>query len=205
MIVIDRSRALVRPVWRGARCFIVAGGPSARDALGRIRPGENIIAVKHAGQLFPNAGVLFWAGKTWHKEAEAKKTLYGMNRATIFVKRKINGLAPILGRPVYELDRVPGGSGLCLDPGAVSGWDAGGSALNLAYHLGAAEIVLYGLDYGGRHWLGDRHPLPDETEALHKLHCEGVEAMASALQDAGVRVFNASKQSRLQCFPAWEG
>lgn len=198
------SISAVLPIWRGSRCFIVAGGPSAVNARDIIPPGSNVIAVKHAGQLLPWAPILFWAGKTWHKEPEAIKTLRGMNGRSTFIKRKVDGVKEVIGKHVFEISRAPGGSGLSLDPSLLSGWDAGGSALNLAYHLGAKEIIVIGLDYGGRHWLGDRHPLPEETERLHNLHCEGVEAMAPALQEAGVRVFNASKISRLTCFPAWD-
>lgn len=184
---------IVPPIWRGERAFIVAGGPSVATAgVERIR--GRIIAVKHAALLLPNADVLFWAGRSWHEEFPA---VLERHSGRYKIKRKVDDGIP---EGILQIDRAQNPVALSTDPQSLGGYCAGGSALNLAFLLGASEIILLGFDFGGRHWFGD-HPQPVERDAAHARHMAAIEAMAPALKDRGVAVFNCSTVSRLVCFP----
>jgi hypothetical protein len=92
---------------------------------------------------------------------------------------------------------------LSNDPRRLAGWCSGGRAINLAYLLGASEIVLIGFDMHEKRGANYHN--------MHKgMHVEGrkeakfmpaIEAMASGLADAGVKVINATPGSALTCFP----
>src|SRR5262245_17076038 len=61
-------------IWEGQRCFVLAGGPS----LGKQRYQDitgNILVVKHAALLRPDAEVMLFAGKGWHRERDGKKSI----------------------------------------------------------------------------------------------------------------------------------
>lgn len=97
------------------------------------------------------------------------------------------------------------GAGLCTRPGVVHiGGNSGYQAINLAYHLGAREIVLTGFDMrhiGGRaHWHRDHAKM--NAPALHlRVWIRQFEALARDLERAGVRVINATPGSALPWFP----
>lgn len=183
----------VPPIWRGERVFIVAGGPSVATApVTKIR--GRIIAVKHAALLLPTADVLFWAGRSWHKEFQA---VLERHVGPYKIKRTIDDDVP---HGILQIDRAQNPVALSNDPQFLGGYCAGGSALNLAFLLGASEIVLVGFDFGGRHWFSN-HPRPVERDAAHVRHMLAIEAMAPTLKGLHVDVFNCSVVSRLDCFP----
>lgn len=86
-----------------------------------------------------------------------------------------------------------------------TGGNSGYQAVNLAYLLGAARIVLLGFDMqksGGRsHWHGDHRRLNNPTPDLLRRWVENFEALAGELQAEGVEVINCSRQTALRCFP----
>ncbi len=93
-----------------------------------------------------------------------------------------------------------GQKGLELGPtGLRSGGHSGYAAINLAYHLGAATIVLLGYDMqpsvdGTHHWFG-AHP-----DGKHPRYAQwlGLYAeLAGALHQHGVRLVNASRQTAI--------
>lgn len=178
--------------WPGARVFILAGGSSLPvSQLHRLK--GRMIAVKHAALVRPDAEVLFWAGRRFHREEPA---VVCAHRGALLVKRTVDPEVPAWIRQVPRLKS----GGLSEDPARLGGLCAGGSAINLASLLGAREIILLGFDFDGRHWLAS-HPLVEAPEEHHQRHMAAICEMAPALANAGVRVVNCSARSRLPCFP----
>jgi len=186
----------VPQLWKAERAFIIAGGPSVGpERIAKIR--GRIIAIKHAVTLRPDADILFWAGHDWHR---SNAGLVASHRGEFLVKRKVEESVPGWIKQVERANPDADGlSGLASDRRRLGGLCSGGSALNLAVHLGAAEIVLVGFDFTGRHWCKD-HPAPIATEAQHARHRASIEKMAAPITALGVAVFNCSPISTLQGF-----
>lgn len=187
----------VPKIWKGERCFIIAGGPSVEFDGCRNLKGR-IIAIKHSVLIRPDADVMFWAGAQWHRE---NPFLIGQHRGEMLVKRKVDATIPGW---IKQVSREPiGDDGICgfgRDAGYLGGLCAGGAALNLAASLGATRIILVGYDFTGRHWFPG-HPAPIATDEQNARHQISIERMADPLAELGVKVVNASLTSRLTCFP----
>lgn len=196
----------VPPLWKGERCFIIAGGSSVMEAhrkhnLARL-PGR-IIAIKDAVRFAPFADCMFYADAHLHRD---RPDIFYKYRGSLIVKRAVHQKVPAHVRQVRRV-WVPKGvdldkriSGLSTDPALLGGFDSGGSALNLAFHLGATDIILVGFDLRGKHWNPD-HPLRDAGARVHRIHQRSIDAMAKPLRNLGVTVRNASPNSSLQEFP----
>lgn len=84
------------------------------------------------------------------------------------------------------------------------GCGSGAAAISLAAHRGASTVILLGYDCqytdGKRHWHGD-HPRGLGNAGSVAKWVRGFEELASAMEKAGVRVLNASRETALTC---WE-
>lgn len=82
--------------------------------------------------------------------------------------------------------------------------NSGAAAISLAAHRGASTVILLGYDCqytdGKRHWHGD-HPRGLGNAGSVAKWVRGFEELASAMEKAGVRVLNASRETALTC---WE-
>jgi hypothetical protein len=184
--------------WAGERCFIVCGGPSVRAQRGLIPHLQGrIIVIKQAVILRPDADIMFVSGRD---DAEVCKAFFPQFKGGRIVCRKAYpGFPPevLFAKRTHVADR------LCKDAGWLAGLDAGTSAINLAYQLGAAEIVLLGYDMGGARWFRQdeiKHHLPVPPAAHHKRHMAAARGVARDLEAAGVKVWNASPDSAATFF-----
>lgn len=185
------------PEWEARRCFIIAGGRSVPRAqlMATLLPG-NVIAIKDAVLIKPDAEIMFYSGRRFHKE---RPDLWGKYRGPMIVKRTVDKDVPVGVLQVRRKAAVDGINGLSEDPRYLGGFCSGGSALNLAFHLGAREIVLIGYDLSGQHW-NPLHPLPRANPRIHETHRLSIDAMAEPLKRHGVRVINTSPWTALRNF-----
>lgn len=84
------------------------------------------------------------------------------------------------------------------------GGNSGYQAINLAYNWGAKNIVLLGFDCspskdGKAHWFG-QHPRTLTTRQPFEMWQAKFPYLAEDLQNEGVRVINASRETALTCF-----
>lgn len=192
------QRWIVPQLWKGERVFIIAGGSSIAaqiPVISKIR--GRIIAIKHAVLLRPDADILFWAGAEWHRE---NPWLINQHRGEMLVKRKVDETIPGWIKQVERSRPAEDGiAGFSEDRSKVGGLCAGGSALNLGVHLGAAEIVLIGFDFAGVHWLPcNRHGA--QSGEHHARHREAIERMGDPIAARGVKVWNVSHKTTLEAF-----
>lgn len=187
-------------LWSGERCFIVCGGPSvkAQRALVPQLRGR-FISVKQSIVLRPNADVFFVNGERDNRSQIAPLIPHSKLAEHHVVRgRHLQDLPGYFRRVNRHKDHTK----LCDDPTRVSGFDTGTSAINLAYHLGAAEIVLLGYDMTGGHWFNGemKHPKPFPPEDEFQGHMAPLPALAKDCRAKGIRVVNVSPISRVDCF-----
>lgn len=180
--------------WDGGRCFVICTGASltAQAHLVARLPGR-IIAVKHAVLVRPNADVLFLSGEGTSEVAE--KLIPAFTGTHIVVRGKST---PTLPERVKRVTRAKNHGALCELRDHVSGRDAGTSAINLAYHFGATEIVLLGYDMCGGHYC--KHPLQFPPADHFRRHMEFLPQLAADAKAKGIRIVNCSPISRVTAF-----
>jgi hypothetical protein len=184
--------------WPGERCFILCGGESLKAQRHLVPKLQGrIIVVKEGVLLRPDADVLFLAGE--HPEIIAPPLIKKFRGKYVVVRGRGH---PSIPEPAKRVMRPLVHEGLCDDPTLVSGYDAGTSAINLAYHFGATEIVLLGYDMGGGRWFAGEHPhpMPVIPEAHFRKHMEPLPWIAADARRKGVRIVNCSPISRVDCF-----
>lgn len=176
--------------WDGERCFILCNGESL--PLGKLNKLRGrIIAIKQTAAVRVDADVLFLSGK---QDYALCRDVFKVFRGERIVYRS---WAP--GFPERTLYLRRSKSPFTEDPEMLGGLDAGASAINLAYHFGAREIVLLGMDMCGNRWVKN-HPLPVIPPQHHHRHMVGLAKMAPELRARGVRVWNCSPITALRCF-----
>ena len=183
--------------WDNERCFIICGGESIRDQRHLIPQLKGrVIAVKHGVLLRPDADVLFLVGEG---DNDFQVPLIKKFRGThIICRSKLHGLPG----DVKLVTRTKDHETLCELRDHVCGYDAGTSAINLAYHFGATEIVMLGYDMcGGRWFTGEwPHALPKPPEDHFRRHMKPLHELARDARRKGIRIVNCSPISRVTAF-----
>lgn len=190
----DVPRWSVPREWEGERCFILGGGASLAEQAKQIpKLRGRVIAIKQTVLYRPDADVMLLASRDDPFVCRKFFDLYkgprmvcrsnypGMPKRTLYLRRT--------SEAAYS-----------RDPQYVGGFDAGGSAINLAALFGAKEIILLGLDMCGGRWVKN-HPKPEIPEFHFGLHLQGLERMAPELKKDGIAVWNCSPISRIPFFP----
>ena len=186
--------------WQGERCFVICGGESIRDQAYQIQRLRKVrcIAVKHGVFLKPDADVAFFAGE--RAEVIAPPCLSKFTGHYIVVRGKGH---PVFPERAKRIGRTPEPHvALSEDQTAVAGYDAGTSAINLAYLFGAKEIIVLGMDMVGGRWFNGEmnHYLPQPPESDFQRHMSVLPAIAEDAKAKGVRIVNCSPVSRVECF-----
>lgn len=185
-------------IWDG-RAFVICGGESVSAAREWIPYLDGrVIAVKEAALLRPDADVLFLSGeKCWEN---CKDVIKGFAGGEIVARGKSDPRFP--GR-TRRIGRNTDKGRLSDDPTQVCGRDGGTSAINLAYLLGATEIVLIGYDMAGGRWLNRerRHTQPQPRKEDFARHLSCLPTLADDLAARQIRVVNTSPLSAVTVFP----
>ncbi len=182
----------------GSTILCVGSGPSLKDYdFDRLRGRGPIIAVNSMGLLLPFADYIFFGDSRWwrwHKDKVAHSggpRLITTGAATTFRES-----------PVLQLQKDYQAV-LSRDPTSLSGLDSGRQAINLAYHLGAARIVLLGYDMG---WTPgeDSHAhtaFPHETDSVLKNYTDKFappyEFVVEELRREGIEIATVTPSPRL--------
>lgn len=186
-------------LWPGGTAYILGGGPSlAAVDVARLQ-GQHVIAINNAAiDLAPWAEVMWWTDRQWLEWnlGDIPKHAGSLKVARIAPDGKV----PFAVHVVRHERHKP----LSRDPSAVAGYCGGGGCINLAYHFGAARIVLFGFDMRPvGHW-HDRHLKPTRDHMYAERYIPALRRMAPELTAEGVEVLNASPGSALDCWPIVE-
>jgi len=183
--------------WAGRRAFILGGGASlAAFDVGRLQGQGHVIAINDAGlDLAPWADILFFADGCERWFGWNRDKLHLFKGARLVTRRRVPDV-PKLHMLKHDADAA-----LSRDPGVLAGFCSGASAINLAFHLGASEIVLLGFDMRPGHW-HDNHKLPNPLPQPYRdQFMPSLTRMSFELAQDGCRVLNATPGSALRCFP----
>ena len=178
----------------------LAPGPSlTADDVDACRGLATIIAVNDAVELAPWADVCYSSdtSRWWPK----RKWMTGFAGLRVRVspdpwRRQDSRTYPYTDTHGVIVLRQTGDEGLELArDGLRTLKNSGGSAINLAVHLGARRIVLVGYDMAPGHF-NTREP----DGSPYPLFRQRLGTMAAPLRAAGVSVINCSRRSALTCF-----
>ena len=195
--------------WAGQTCYLVGGGPALRGFdFGQLR-GLHTIAINRAFLDCPEAEVVcfsdgrFW--RWWGPDGTEGQSLPGHPGLKITVQsdRKVS-------HPTVLNMTGTGRRGLETRRNRLRhGNSTGCASMNVAWHLGAARIVLLGYDgkpapdggdnYHGGHPVGYAKANPRLT-AYDKM-APYYEPIGLELAARRVEVINASPDSAITCFP----
>jgi hypothetical protein len=182
-----------RPRWEGRTVVCIASGPSltVEDCARAEAAGHPVVVTNTTFRLCPRAAALYafdlrwW--KVYHEEVKANFSGRRFSASTVAANY---GAEPTFGATWFRGFR-----------------NSGASAVSLAIGAGAARVIMLGFDAGfqdGRkHWHGD-HP-----DGLGNADTVGdwarqFEMVAKYAARAGVEIVNASRRTRLACFPRAE-
>lgn len=190
----------IEPVYLGETVYIVGGGPSLKDFDFNSLRDKVTIAVNKSYRFVPNPSVIYWSDTRvyqWFQEDLDKINCLKVTNKAFPVGAP--GVINLLNTGKHGLDKDP----RCIRDGGNSGY----AAMNLAYHLGAKKIILLGFDMKVDKSLSHFHGGYDQLtripdDALYKrLMLPSFETIANDLEKAKVKVYNASLESAIECFP----
>jgi len=190
--------------------IIIAGGPSVRHYdVQQLKGLGYILAVNDSFIHAPYDAIVSMDGRWMFnrykamREAEAK--LFASHKH--FAKWCSAGWVwP--GVDLFKVD--PDGKGLSNSFDLVHANNSGFMALNLAYLLKPENIFLYGFDLNydasagekTEHWYGS-YPWRgiEKKPGLYQMWIPNHKIAATQLTQAGIKVFNVSETSKLDCYP----
>lgn len=193
-----RGSWVIPQEWTGERCFILCNGESVnaqRHLIPKIT--GRIIAIKEAMRLRTDADVWFIAAE---KKVDICVPMFPLFQGRYVVAR--NKVPPEYPDYVKRVCRTKDHTRLCQLPDHVCGFDSGTSAIDLAAHFGASEIVLIGMDMTGNRWCNGElaHPMPVIPQQHHLRHRSVLPALAEDAKRKGIRIVNCSPISAVTCF-----
>ena len=181
------------------RALIIATGPSLTQLDVDLGMGECdfVIAVNDAYRMARRADILYACDLPWWHYHES---------STRDMKARWTTSAE--AADYYGLNHIPGrfeGTFDTTGHGIVYGSNSGFQALNLAYALGHREALLLGFDMGHdssepKHFFGS-HPPAVENPSPWPAMIDAFNRAAPVIKAAGMTVVNASRRTRLKCFP----
>lgn len=184
------------PRFAGRTVVLLGGGPSlAAVDLSRLDPAVTI-AVNTAGELMPDAAVLFWRDARWF--ADNRELVAGWKGLAVTTAPR----APWPNIRAVALERRPG-----FPPAGATtvrwGPSSGHVACALAVAMRATKIVLLGFDcraVGPRtHW-HDRYR-ETRAEAMYRRFVDGWRGWAADARALGAEIVNATPGSAIDDFP----
>jgi len=124
---------------------------------------------------------------------------------------------PFVGMRITRIERVAKDHGLTFVPtagvegvsdvGVATGRNSGFQAIGCAHLLGAARIIMLGFDMqardGANHWHADHrgHAMTNPTRRLFNMWIPYFDAMHAGLQERGVQLVNASRETAIRAVP----
>jgi len=191
-------RWTVPKLWPGATVFIIGGGPSVTTTDLSLIHGRRVIGVNDACFLGPWVDVAFFGDCNWYDWNHRRflRTFHGLRVTVCQRHAKKPGILWVeRGKP----------AGLELERADRLGWNrsSGACAVDLAYHLGAARIVLIGFDMqkvGGACNYHSNHKTKQVGDPYPRF-IRYFKHIAGDAKKAGLEIWNATPGSAMEHFP----
>lgn len=186
-------------LWPGSTVYIIGGGPSLRDMdLAPLR-NKRVIGVNQAFRNYP------WVDLSYFGDCQFR----GLAPIDEWPGLKITSCArvPPLGKGWPGIRRVGRSKsyGIETKKEGFIAWNgnSGGSAINIAYWLGAVRVVLLGFDMQrldiGHNW-HDYYPARDDKFDPYKNHMRCWPFIANDAKIVGLEIINATPGSAITSF-----
>lgn len=197
-------------IWQGGSCVILGGGPSLKEVDFDLIKGLRIVGVNNAygDPITDGKGKAYhykprdWVDICWFGDARwyqwHKKWLRFYMGMLMTSKEQLHGRDGIFSMERSRKKKF----GIENRPGNIA-WNgnSGGSAINLAYHLGVKSIILLGFDMqrvdGKANWHND-HPTPSKTPYSRFLG--SFPAIAKDADRLGLTILNATPGTAIPDF-----
>jgi len=177
--------------------FVIGGGPSIKDMDLSCIHKRHVIGVNDAFKLGDWVDVCWFGDERWfHWNKEQIRSFEGV----------VFGCPPT-SKPfprVLHVNRNEGYGLTSIRNKVVWNKSSGGSAINLAMHLGAKEIVLLGYDMkvvDGNHNWHTNHKHHPRNDIYEKRFLPPFQKIASDADRLGLKIYNATPDSALTVFP----
>jgi len=208
-------------LWPGERVYIVGGGPSLKGFDWERLHGLNVLALNAAAWAMPQdyrVRVVMFVDRPFYKLFRSRVKQFVMSGGGL-VLDVTNRPRPADYEGIWwdhwalRIKRLEGirNQGISTDPAQVCyNRGCGGAALNVAYLLGAKEIVLLGYDgstKAGLNWHDEYEDGRRRTALITPLNSywlavdKAMRACAEQLEQLGVKVYNTNMNSAHGCFP----
>lgn len=191
------------PDWSGARCVIIASGPSASGAgVDRARGRAKVIATNNSWKLAPWADMLYASDAIWWTVNGGVPEFTGLK-----VSRHGGDPLPAGIRTVSVHQKTRAAEDdLIYAPGVIAGGGGSGyQSLNLAIQFGCKDIALVGLDATlahGSHWHGDHgQGLKNPGDVTTEIWRDAMDRAGYSLAGSDIKVVNCSAVSTITAFP----
>ena len=194
-------------IWPGSTVFIIGGGPSLLKQDLSLIHDKRVIGVNQAYKLGPWVDVCWYGDKSWYGENLPDINEFGGLIATCCLEDKSlrKNRVKYVGRSKQ--------SGIEYDKRTHVTWNgnSGGSAINLAYWLGASTVVLLGFDMQNptdpkdlqTHWHNDYKPVFVSGKKLNNPYPKFMKTWPAIKRGAdkiGLRIINATVGGALELF-----
>ena len=189
--------------WEGETAFVVGGGPSVLTQNLELLRGRRVVAINSSFERVPFADILLFGDLRWWIGNRGRLGEFGGRIVTCRLspcELKAPG-----GQAVLSLERQRPPGLATLPTRVVFHRTSSSSAINLAAHLGCADIVTLGLD--GQFGKDGRRNHYDKPYARRHLpntwrdQCAELATLIAPLKSLGIRVRNASPGSALPFWP----
>jgi hypothetical protein len=172
-----------KPVKASGTLFVLASGPSlTQEDVDAVRGKGSVIVTNTTFKIAPWADYLFFHDLSWYNEYKSELVVFEGKKFTVAT----------ITDPGVERTKVRAFG------------NSGAGAISLGIHLGFKRIVLLGMDAdydnGKTHWHGD-HPRKLGNARSYKKWPEQIKKAAELAKASKVEVLNASRKTKLTCFP----
>ena len=189
---------IAQRIWPDSTVYILGGGPSLNAVPLDLIKGEHVIGINNAYQLGDWVDVCWFGDSRWWFDFGHGKRLlkefFGLRVCCVPRLDDHPGIKTLTrGKPL----------GIETRPQFVA-WNrnSGGSAINLAYHLGGRRIVLVGFDMqrvnDRANWHED-HPCPQKDP--YERYRPTFSIIAKEAKALGVEILNTAPESAITVFP----
>jgi len=184
---------LYEPMWENEIVCIIGGGPSLKTFDISVTKDQHCIAVNQSYEIAPWAEVLHYADAAWWEWNHAHiLTHWPEPKLITTATSEIKGINSHKRLKRFWRDR----NDFTTDKGKLHGWDSGTQAVNLAFHMGAKRIVLFGIDMqrgpkGESQW-HNKHKRKTKTENYTKF-TNSLRKTVAELEKRGVQVVRCTE------------
>jgi hypothetical protein len=200
----------IEEMWPDSTVYILGGGPSLNDMDLGLLEGKNVLGVNQAYKIKDcRVGACYSGDRRWYTWNKRKIRKFDGILYTSYPKfvpdqENVINVGRMTRYGISDKSR----SSICWNN------NSGGSAINVAYWLGAKRIILLGYDMGkkGRNfnWHNEYPKKPDIDGATgrarlpYRMYLKSFDYIAQDAKRLGLEILNATPAGNLNRFPRVE-